>query len=859
MADGRPKLGRRKRRLRRVLWLICGLVVAAALVGWGLYRASRPETWTSGETTDEITENLSRDLPEGAPLPRFEDVTETAGLAGFDTFFGVRSSQLPEDMGSGVAWGDFDNDGDDDLFLVSAGGSLTADPETWTPSQLYRNQGRGGFDLVAEFPETRMIGMGAAWGDYDGDGWLDLVVSGYRRLSLFRNQEGTLVPGPELPGGDRFWSGVSWADFDGDRDLDLYVAGYVDYVEDDSDVRRATDQYGTAVPYTLNPASFEPVANMLLRNDGGRFTDVAALYGVSNPEGRSLGALWQDFDADGRLDLYVANDISDNALYLNRGDTFEDAGLSAWVADYRGAMGLTSGDWNRDGDDDLFVTHWLAQENALYESRLVETAQGAPAGAQRLTFADLAAPKGVGQIALQMVGWGTEFGDLDNDGWLDLVVANGSTLEEKDGSKELKRQPAMLLWNQGGDFFHDLAAASPPFAAEHAARGLALSDYDLDGDLDVAMVHLDSGVALLRNDTETGNWIELELKAQNGGRGEHSLVVVKAGAEIWRRTVTSASYLSQSSAVVHVGLGEAQVVDDVEVRWKGGDSQWFTNLQANSRYRLTEGDDEALRLASNHPASERAVATLDERQRTLDFWAAQRAGMDAMKRDGDCNTAVTRFEEALALNPSHGDARYYLANCLAALDQTQRALDELARMRVDHPGSQRAHRRWAVLKALTATTRSDVEDAAEAASSALAINQEETGSVQLLGELDLMLGDADAAAERFDHVLQTNDRAIGSHFLLAYLDWLDGQDYDGRVAAIRAARGPDWKPEGAVAEGDVATRMHSDETPLSGFWQRWDGATDIEDSFRQLRGFLSLFVEVPPNYRATAGVSVNRP
>ena len=388
-----PHWGRRKRRLRRMALLLSAIAVAGVIAGVLIYRATRPEVRRPGEELPEITAKLARNLPPEAPMPRFTDVTEAAGLAGFRSFVGDRTSQLPEDMGSGVAWGDFDNDGDDDLFLVSAGGALNLPEAELAASRLYENLGDGTFQPVEEFPGLRIRGMGAAWGDYDGDGWLDLAVSGYRTLLLFRNEQGRLEPAPALPApADGYWSGITWADFDGDRDLDLYVSGYVQYVEDAGGVRRATEQYGTTVPYTLNPASFEPQSNVLFRNDGGgRFAEVAELWGVSNPEGRSLGALWHDFDADGRLDLYVANDISDNALYMNRGETFEEVGLSAWVADYRGAMGLTAGDWNRDGDDDLFVTHWIAQENALYDSRLVDMAAAPGSGETlpvQLTFTD---------------------------------------------------------------------------------------------------------------------------------------------------------------------------------------------------------------------------------------------------------------------------------------------------------------------------------------------------------------------------------------------------------------------------------------------------------------------------------------
>ena len=179
-------------------------------------------------------------------------------------------------MGSGAAWGDFDGDGDDDLFVVAAGGPLTADPATWAPSRLYENRTEPGgeprFVEVASFPETRIVGMGAAWGDADGDGWLDLVVTGYDALLLFHNDHGRLVRDetfPPLPTGQQgYWAGAAWGDFDGDRDLDLYVSGYVRYVEDPNARDQVSQQYGHAVPYTLNPVSYEPERNLLFENRG---------------------------------------------------------------------------------------------------------------------------------------------------------------------------------------------------------------------------------------------------------------------------------------------------------------------------------------------------------------------------------------------------------------------------------------------------------------------------------------------------------------------------------------------------------------------------------------------------------------
>ena len=849
--------------MRRIAAGLTVCALAAAVAGAWIYRAQRPETRRPGERLADVTEKLARDLPADAPAPRFTDVTSFAGLGGFVTFSGPRSSQLPEDMGAGLAWGDFDNDGDDDLFLVGAGGGLDLPAGERAPSELYENLGDGTFRKSEAFPETRILGMGAAWGDADGDGWLDLAVSGYGSLLLFRNRQGVLEPAnallPALDGSREgehavyYGTGVAWGDFDHDRDLDLYVCGYVRYESPSGNEKRATEQYGAAVPFTLNPASFEPERNLLLRNDGAAtggdlvFTEVAALYGVSNPEGRSLGALWHDFDADGRLDLYIANDISDNALYLNRQDTFEDVGLSAFVADYRGAMGLAAGDWNRDGDDDLFITHWIAQENALYDARLSErpsspSPSGGSGAPRRLTFSDMAVPLGLGQIALQRIGWGTEFADFDADGWLDLAVANGSTFETRSDPPELKAQPSFLFWNRRGESYHDLAPLADALTP-HVSRGLAFADYDADGDLDLAIYHLGEGVQLLRNDIEQGTWLQVRLRSRGPdgevtGRGEGATVVARAGGATLRRSVTGASYLSQSSRTLHFGLGEAPRVQQLEVYWLGGERQSFTSLEAGAVWQLTEGDPVPRRLSRPGGAEAQAAepGPLDDRQRLVEFWATQRAAMDALKRDGDIPRAIKLLREALALDPAHGDSRYYLANCLAIEGRTEEALAELDRLRRDRPMSHRAHKQWGVLRAVTAASPADLDAASLALERALAINQEETGSLLVLGEIALLKGDRELADQRFEWACRTNPEAVGGFFLRGYLAWKRG-DAPAAVALLaeaHAARGEAWKPEGTVAEGDVATRMHREQTPLTGFWEAWDGTPDPAVAFAAL-------------------------
>ncbi len=841
---------RLSKRRRKVLWTAVLLVVGLAAVGFGLvrsYRQRQGAEYRPGEANPDITQSLAQNVPPGAPKPVFVDVTKEAGLDGFVTFAGARGSQLPEDMGPGVAWGDFDNDGDDDLFLVSAGGPLGAPADTLAPSQLFENTGGGHFRRVESFPDTRIHGMGASWGDYDGDGWQDLVVTGYDALLLFHNDRGRFTLDRRFATRKGFWAGAAWGDYDNDGRLDLYICGYVKYVPSDAATAKVTEQYGTAVPFTLNPASFDPERNLLFHNKGnGVLEEVGARLEVDNPEGRSLSAVWHDFDGDGWLDLYVANDISDNVFFHNVKGTFEEISHAAWVADYRGAMGLAVGDWNRDGDDDLFITHWLAQENALYDSMLKDTGS--------LKFTDAADTFGLGQIALPVVGWGTEFFDLDSDGWLDLIVANGSTIETEEKPKKLKPQLPFLLWNRHGEYFHDLAPLTPPLAQPHVARGLAVSDFDNDGDLDVAIMRSGEGVQLLRNDTPRGHWVEVVLRSRPvaGGPPEvarGAIAIAQAGNVTLRRAVTSASYLSQSTAVLHFGLGAAASIDRLDVHWRGATVSTYGPLAAGKRWEMTEGEPVPTeKVAGTFPEKVpgtfggRSVPTGgSEREKIAAFWDKQRAAMQALKVEKNLTKAIALFREALALDPDHEDARYYLATCLAAQGDAEGALAEYARLTRGNPRSHRGFQAWGTLRAATARSAADLEAAEAALTKAHDLNPEETGALLTLGEVALLRGQAPLAEKRLKAACQTNARATGGLFLLGYLQWKRG-DVSGateRLQKARAALGPDWKPKGATAEGDVkAAGLSESSTPLSRFWEQWDGHATATTAYRSLDTYL---------------------
>jgi tetratricopeptide (TPR) repeat protein len=661
----------------------------------------------------------------------------------------------------------------------------------------------------------------------------------------------------------------------------------------------------------LNPASFKGGTNLLFHNNrDGTFTDVAPALKVTNPEGRSLGALWHDFDGDGWLDLYVANDISDNVFYRNTGGKFEDISHPALVADYRSAMGLAVGDYNRDGDDDIFVSHWVAQENALYDNTWADFNEprtgkrsdgvlgnrsngvvhaavppGTPAIQHSITpipqqtntptrhplrFMDIADMKGLGQIALPFVGWGAEFVDFDGDGWLDLVVANGSTLEE-DGPapKKLKPQDTLLFWNRRAEYFHNIARLHAGLSEKHVSRGLAVADFDHDGDMDFVIADLGEGVRLFRNDMQTGHWLKIRLRSRNHlgkplGFGDGAMVIARVGEVALRRGVSGVSYLSQSSRTLHFGLGVATKVDRLEVRWHAGGTNFFENLDADATYEIIEGESAPRKLspergvhaASSHTSSSASgiaaapfetstvkrpeVRAPNDKKRTLDFWTRQRAAMNAMKVEKDNRKAIPLFREALALNPGHEDSLYYLATCLASQGDVDGALVLLTELKRISPQSQRAFAQWGILRAISAKSPADLKAAEESLARAHAINPEETGALLVLGEVALLRGDTRLADERFTAACRTNPKAVGGFFLRGYLAWKRGDKTDATrfLEDTHTALGKEWQPKGTTSEGDVKQKQHVEKSPLSHFWEGWDGVVDSDCSFSALDRYL---------------------
>ena len=406
--------------------------------------------------------------------------------------------------------------------------------------------------------------------------------------------------------------------------------------------------------------------------------------------------------------------------------------------------------------------------------------------------------------------------------------------------------PSFVFWNAKGNFFHDLAPWNRSLAQPHVSRGLAVADYDNDGAMDVAIVDHGEGVRLLRNDIPQGHWAEFRLHDRvppSGaplGFGDGTTIIAWVQGVPLRRTVGSSSYLSQDSHRIHIGLGTATHIDRLEVHWLRGKAETWNNLDANQIWDITQGEPQPKSVA---PAAVAHVASATSAAATVAFWTKQHAAMDAMKRDHNYAKAVALFREALAINPTHEDSHYYLANCLAASGDISGAIAELDALAHINPQNHRAFQRKGELLASAAKSDSDLTAAHQSLDAALRLNPEETGTLTLLGEVELAQGSFADAERSLQHVCQTNPHAAVAWFLRGYLAWKRGNAPLSAAMLARAhqALGPDWKPSGSVLEGDVRQRMFSESGFLNVFEQQWDGSADPARAFAGLDAYLRRF------------------
>ena len=525
--------------------------------------------------------------------PIFEEITPAAsGITWVHDNAMSPGRYLPETLGPGCAFFDYDNDGWMDIYLVNSGPSNFFTPKKPLRNALYKNNRDGTFTDVTEKAGVgagTTFGMGVAVGDYDNDGYPDLFVTAYGDCILYHNNgngtftDVTAKAGLTLPG---WTTSAVWFDYDNDGRLDLFVCSFVEY---SSKFSCGDNKLGRH--YYCIPRVFKGTHSFLLHNNGdGTFTDVTKGTDIERALGKGLGVVATDINNDGLMDLFVANDTVQNFLFVNRGKgAWEEMGLAAEVGfsengQPRSGMGVDAADFNGDGWEDLFVANVDQEMFSLYTNNKNES------------FSDSAHKNGVAQATRLMSGWGLKFFDYDNDGAIDLILSNGHPDDMIElYSQQVKYKEPLLLFHQDKGLLHNVSAeAGPAFAKPLAARGLAVGDYDNDGYPDVLVAENGGAPVLLRNRSGAGNhWLGIKLEGVNCNRDAIGARITWSAGGVKRSKLKNSggSYLSSHDPREVLGLGAAAKLDWLEIKWPmpSGKVQRFTDLPVDRYVKIVEG------------------------------------------------------------------------------------------------------------------------------------------------------------------------------------------------------------------------------------------------------------------------------
>ena len=520
----------------------------------------------------------------------FRDITRQSGIAFQHITSSTRDKYMPETMGSGVVLFDFNNDGFVDVFLINSGSLHGDEPTAQMQSRLFTNNGNGTFSDVTSKSGIvlQSYGMGGCAADYDNDGWEDLYVTAFGgNVLLHNNGDGTFTDVTKKADvALTSWStSCGFGDINNDGYVDLFVVNYVDFGLMNN---KYCGDYAKGIRAYCHPNVYNGLSDKLYLNNGkGTFTDVSRSSGIESTRGKGLGVVFGDYNNDGWLDIFVANDSVPNFLFVNQHDgTFLETALWAGVAvDGNGrpgaGMGTDMADYDNDGWLDIFVTHLDLEAHTLYHN-------------DHGLFAE-SYKSGVGRATLPFVGFGAAFLDYDNDGLLDLVVANGNVLDNaayfRDGATY--RQRKLLFHNEGNGAFREIGqSAGPAIARETVGRGLATVDIDNDGFLDLLVTNNGGEPELLHNEIDNSNnsVIIHTVGTRSNRDGIGARLKLTVGSQTQTREIKAgSSYLSQSDVRAHFGLGLASQVDRLEIRWPSGDIDSLDRLPANHIFTIVEG------------------------------------------------------------------------------------------------------------------------------------------------------------------------------------------------------------------------------------------------------------------------------
>jgi hypothetical protein len=537
-----------------------------------------------------------KERKDSSPLPQLVDITASTGID-FQHTTSADQRYLVESMSGGVAIIDYDRDGWPDLYFTNSQTVESALAGKVPRSALYHNNRDGTFTDVTDKAGVGYPcwAMGAVVGDYNNDGWPDLLVTCFGGVVLYRNNgDGTFTDVTQSAGlgGDTMWAtGAAFGDYDNDGWVDLFVSHYADFNLHDLPVfgsAKSCKYHGVDVQ--CGPRGLKGSPDSLYHNNrDGTFTDVSKQAGVDNPQHYfGLTALWSDFDNDGRLDLFVANDGGPNYIFHNQGNgSFSEVALLAGVAfSEDGAeqsnMGVASGDYLHTGRNSLAISHFNEQYASLYQN------DGA------MSFTDVSDISGIARATTPYVGWGDGFFDFDNDGWPDLFIANGHVYPQVDEANlgVKYREPKLLFLNSGDGTFTDISKqVGSALQIPQCSRGVAMGDLFNDGTIDIVVENLQGKPMILRPRGVKGHWIEFELEGVQSNRmALNARVRVYSGTMVQSDEVHSGgSYLSQNDLRLHFGLGTSDRIDKAEIIWPSGKVDTIDNLPADRLYGVEEG------------------------------------------------------------------------------------------------------------------------------------------------------------------------------------------------------------------------------------------------------------------------------